>query len=331
LQTFVALPAWAVAIAFMTLIAVVNFRGVGESVRANVVLTCVEVAGLLIVVGVGAYGISRGASEPARLTEFDTTGQSALIAVTSAAALAFLAMVGFEDSVNMAEECVDPVRHFPKALLGGLAVAGVLYLLIAIVSSLLVPTDVLAAAGSGALMEVIKVGAPAFPLTLFAIIGLFAVSNSALINMLMASRLLYGMSNERIVPQVFGTVHPRRRTPWVSILFTTAIAVLLVSSLDVDRLGGTTSLLLLVVFTIVNVACLVLRRDRVSHNHFRAPTAIPALAAACCAYLASPLSGRPSDEYVVAGLLLVLGLLPWTVNRLVLGRTPQTPTRATRR
>ena len=103
--------------------------------------------------------------------------------------------------------------------------------------------------GSGALLRVLEVGAPAFPQALFAGIGLIAVINSALINMLMASRLLYGMANESIIPRPFGVVHPRRRTPWVAIVFSSAIAYLLVLTADVGLLGGTTSLLLLGVFT----------------------------------------------------------------------------------
>src|SRR5690606_2456033 len=116
---------------------------------------------------------------------------------------------------------------------------------------------------------------------------------------LMASRLVYGMAHERIIPGVFGVVHPLRRTPWVSILFTTVIAAVLVSTVDLAILGGTTSLLLLVVFTIVNVAVLVLRREKVAHKHFRTPTFIPVLGAVTCAYLASPLTGRPPREYLV--------------------------------
>lgn len=114
--------------------------------------------------------------------------------------------------------------------------------------------------------------------------------------MLMRSRLLYGMSNECIVPRALGTVHPLRRTPWASILFTSVIAIILVSTVDIGVLGGTTALLLLVVFAIVNVAVLVPRKEKVNHPHFRAPTLIPALAALFCLYLVSPLSGRPARD-----------------------------------
>jgi amino acid transporter len=243
-------------------------------------------------------------------------------------------MVGFEDSVNMAEECHDPARIFPKALLAGLGAAALIYVLVAITSSLLIPADRLAAARSNALLEVIQVGAPAFPLRVFAFIGLFAVVNSALINMLMASRLLYGMANERILPRAFGIVHPFRRTPWVAILFTTAIAAILVATAGpngVARLGGTTALLLLVVFTIVNIAVLVLRRETVSHRHFRAPTWTPLLAAVLCGYLAVPvLSGRPASDYYTAGALLAVGLVLWVINRLIIGRVEFDPQKLTK-
>ena len=113
----------------------------------------------------------------------------------------------------MAEETTDLQRTFPRAMLLGLAVTGVIYLLVAVLAPALVPATDLAAAGSGALLRVLEAGAPAFPQAVFAGIGLIAVINSTLINMLMASRLLYGMANEGIIPRPFGAVHPRRRTP----------------------------------------------------------------------------------------------------------------------
>jgi len=243
-----------------------------------------------------------------------------LLAITSATALAFFAMIGFEDSVNMAEECTAPAKIFPRAMLLGMGAAGLIYVLVTLTASLLVPADRLAAVQSDALFEVVKIGAPDFPLGLFAIIGLFAVINSALINMLMASRLVYGMAGEGIIPPVLGSVHPTRRTPWISIVFTSAIAVVLVSFVPLASLAGTTSLLLLAVFTLVNIACLVLRRHSVEHRHFRAPSWSPWLGALLCAFLATPLSGRDPNNYLLAGVLLAIGVLLWLVNRLFVRR-----------
>ncbi|GAA1262628.1 APC family permease [Saccharothrix xinjiangensis] len=316
-----AVSATLVAILFILGLAAINFRGVSESVKANVVLTCIELSGLLIIIVIGLFAVLSGDGDASRLTQVDPApGQGVLVAITSATALAFFAMVGFEDSVNMAEECRDPVRIFPRAMLWGMVVAAVIYVLVAITSSLLIPSDELAEAGSSALLRVVEVGAPGFPLWLFSLIGLFAVINSALINMLMASRLVYGMANERIIPKSFGTVHPFRRTPWISIVFTSGIAIILVSTADIAKLGGTTSLLLLVVFTVVNVAVLVLRKEKADHKHFRAPTWAPVLGAVTCAYLASPLSGRPWDDYRIALYLLGAGVVLWLINRVVHGK-----------
>ena len=302
------------ALAFITLVGLVNFRGVSESVRVNVLLTCVELTGLLIIICIGAWALTRGAGDTSRLLEFDTAeGQTGFGAVTAATALAFFAMVGFEDSVNMAEETKDPVRIFPKVMLLGLCITGVIYILVSISSvALVTPEDL--GEGDAPLLKVVAAGAPDFPVGVFAFITMFAVANSALINMLMASRLLYGMSRQRVLPRFLGKVHRRRRTPWAGILFTTAIAFGLIFFADLAALGGTTSLLLLCVFTVVNVAVLVLRKDPVDHAHFRAPTALPVIGAVACAYLASPLSGRASADYRIAAVLTVIGVGLWVVT-----------------
>jgi len=331
LKEFIELPTWAVAGVFILGLALVNFRGVGESVKANVVLTIIELSGLLLVIGVGLYAVLlQGQGDASRLTQIDPGDSTVLLAITGATGLAFFAMVGFEDSVNMAEECHDPPRIFPRAMLLGMGVAASIYVVIAVLSSLLVPAADLEEAGSGALLLVLEVGAPGFPLGVFAVIGLFAVINSALINMLMASRLLYGMANERVIPSVFGRVHEGRRTPWVAIVFTSVIAVILVASADITLLGGTTSLLLLAVFTIVNIAVLVLRRRPVEHDHFRAPSWSPWLGILLCGFLVTPLSGKSPKEYLVAGILLLVGVVLWAINHVVVGKVDVDPERFTK-
>ncbi|WP_077729960.1 APC family permease [Methylocaldum sp. 14B] len=324
LQPFAPWPVLPVAVGFLLVLGLINFRGVAESVKINMVLTGVEISGLLIVIAIGVYAAGSGQGEPSRLLEFDTEDRNLLLSISAATSLAFFAMVGFEDAVNMAEECRDPAQIFPRSLLSGLIAAALIYELVALTASLLIPAETLSAARSDALLKVVAVGAPAFPLKVFAGIGLIAVINSALINMMMASRLLYGMANERILPPVFGAVHPTRRTPWVSILFTTAIAVGLVVTAGEDgvrKLGGTTALLLLCVFTGVNIACLVLRREKVEHAHFRAPPGTPVLGAIFCGYLALPvLSGRPASDYAISLALLGVGIVLWGVNRWWIGR-----------
>ncbi|WP_460933404.1 APC family permease [Phycicoccus ginsengisoli] len=317
----------AVALGFMALVAVVNFRGVGESVRANVVLTLVELSGLLLVIMVGFWALFDGRTDFSRTVVFDSpSDKSAFLAVTAATSLAFFAMVGFEDSVNMAEETHDPVRNFPTMMISGISITGLIYVLVALFAVAIVPVEELGRSDTP-LVSVVRAAAPSVPVdTLFPFISMFAVANSALINMLMASRLLYGMARQEVLPPFLGKVHSGRRTPYLSILFTTAIAlgliVLVTTRSDSDvvaALGGTTALLLLGVFTLVNVCVLVLRRDAVDRKHFVAPTALPVVGALCCAFFVGPWTGRKTVQYEIAGWLLALGvvlwLLTWVANR----------------
>ncbi|GAA1007496.1 MULTISPECIES: APC family permease [Streptomyces] len=313
------LPPTLVALLFILALAALNLRGVSESVKTNVVLTLVELTGLLVILVVGAWAVLTGEGEPSRLGEFQAegTGYALITSVLGATALGFFSFVGFEDSVNMAEETKDPVRTFPRAIFTGVAVTGAIYVLVALFSSLLVDYRVLEGS-SGPLLEVVKAGGIGFPPKLFALIALFAVTNSALINIMMASRLCYGMANERILPRAMGRVLPRRRTPVVSIVFVTLLAAGLVSTGEIAGLGDTTAFLLLCVFAVVNIAVLVLRRDRVAHEHFRAPTVLPVLGAITAVLLASPLSERPVDVYIRAGVLLVVGIGLWGLNKAVM-------------
>ena len=201
-----------VALLFMAMLAAVNLRGVGESVKLNVGLTIIEISGLMLVILVGLWAFTGGGADVdfSRVVAFDTaTDKNAFMAVTAATSLAFFAMVGFEDSVNMAEETKDPVRVFPKALLTGLSIAGVVYVVVAIVAVALVPVGVLEESDTP-LVEVVKAGAPGLPIEdILPFISMFAVSNTALINMLMASRLIYGMARQHVLPPVLGVVASR--------------------------------------------------------------------------------------------------------------------------
>ena len=317
LEQFVSLPTVLVGLGFIAVVALVNFRGIGESVKVNIVFTVIEVVGLILILAIGIAALADGIGEPSRAFEF-TDDESVPLAILGGAGLAFFALIGFEDSVNVAEETQEPSRNYPRALFGGLALAGLIYLAVSMVASMVVPTARLADS-SGPLLEVADQGPLAMNTKVFAAIALVAVANTALINMIMASRLVYGMSREGIVPRLLGRVHAGRRTPWVAILFTTAIAVILISTGDLSTLADMTVLLLLLVFTGVNIAVLVLRRDPVEHEHFRAPTVLPVIGAGVSLAL---MTTKDADIFLRAGGLLLLGVLLYLVNRALSGGGP---------
>jgi APA family basic amino acid/polyamine antiporter len=309
-----------IALGFMVLLALINLRGVGESVKFNVVLTLVEVAALTIVIGVGFYVIAQGDGSFDRVTTFENPDDKGLfLAVTAATSIAFFAMVGFEDSVNMVEETKEPERIFPRALLTGLGIAVVIYMLVAISVVTVLTSEQIADAPDGrALLEVVRIGSPDFPIDkVFPFLAVFAVANTALINMLMASRLLYGLAHQDVLPRVLGKVSPRTRAPYAGILFSTLLALALIVYVSnraeddvVVNLASVTSLLLLGVFTVVNIACLVLRGDG-RESRFRSPGITPWIAAAATAFLVGPWVDRPGIVYQIAAGLLVIGVVLW--------------------
>ena len=318
-----------VALGFMVVLALINLRGVGESVKFNVVLTLVEMAALAIVIGIGVYVVGRGEGDLSRVTVFESSSDKGLfMAVTVATAIAFFSMVGFEDSVNMVEETRDPERIFPRVMLTGLGIAVVIYMLVAMtVVAVIPPGRILESASNGEagiLLDVVKVGAPDLPIDkFFPFMTVFAVANTALINMLMASRLVYGLARQDVLPRSLGRVSHRRQAPYVAIAFTTLLALGLITyvrlsseSTVVTALSGTTSLLLLAVFSIVNVACLVLRRRDPEHSGFKAPGPVPVIGALACLYLLGPWARLEADmiQYKIAGSLLLIGVALWVVT-----------------
>src|SRR6185312_8283372 len=191
LAEFISVPTVLVAFAFLLVVAAVNSRGIGESVKVNVGFTLIELSGLLLVVVIGGAALLDGVGDPGRALEIKE-GEALLPAVMAGAGLAFYALIGFEDSVNVAEEAKDPQHDYPRALYGGLFVAGCIYLIVSALASMVVPIDTLAGS-DGPLLEVVQVGPLAVNTKIFAAIALVAVSNTALINMIMASRIVYGM------------------------------------------------------------------------------------------------------------------------------------------
>ncbi len=216
--------------------------------------------------------------------------------------------------MNVAEETTNPRRAYPRALFGGLLLASVIYLFVAFTATMVVPTQQLADS-DGPLLEVVRAGPLAIPPLVFSVFALVAVTNTALINMIMASRLLYGMAKQNIVPSPLGRVSGRQ-TPYVAIAFTTLVAFALVATGELDTLADTTVLLLLIVFTLVNICALLLRHDDVGHDYFRAPVVFPVLGALSSLLL---LTQQEAAIWLRAGVLLVVGLVLWGVNRAVSG------------
>ena len=311
LRAFVTLPTAGVVVVFLALLAALNARGISESMGANAVATIIEVGGLVLIVILGIVVIARGDGDLSRLTQLGTAEHSPISAVLAGSVLAFYAYAGFETSANVAEETKDPARSYPRALFGALVVAGLVYAGVGVAASAIVPTDQLASS-SAPLLEIVK-AAGGIPPVLFSVIALVAVANGALLTGIMSSRLAYGMARDGLLPSALERVLPQRRTPWVAILATTALSLLLALTGTIEVLASTMVLLLLVVFSAVNLAVLVLRRDEVSQRHFRAPVVLPVLGLLSCLLLATRVDAetwRYGLPFLAVGALLA-GIAAW--------------------
>lgn len=310
LATFIDVPAVPAAIVFLGLIALLNARGISESVKSNVVMTVVELSGLLLVIIAGAVAVGAGRGDLGRIGEFPDNTTPAL-AILGGAIIAYYSFVGFETSANVVEEIRDPSKVYPKALFGSLICAGLVYVLVGIASSaVLAPGDL--AESSGPLLDVVSAAGIGVPAWAFSAIALIAVANGALLTMIMSSRLTFGMAEQGLLPHPFARVLPRRRTPWVAIAATTVAAMALTLVGDLATLAETVVLLLLVVFISTNVAVLMLRRDTVDHPHFRVWTAVPVLGVGSCLLL---LTQQTAKVWLFAGILLAVGAVLFAVSR----------------
>ena len=309
LQLFTASPPasieFATILLFLVVLGGINFWGIGQSSKANIVCTIVEASGLMLVIAVGIAFITRNV--PAETaTETIPAAWPAWTAIGQAAAVAFFAFIGFEDMVNVAEEVRSPKRNMPIAIIAALLIAGTIYIAVVSVATAVVPAGELAAS-QAPLLAVVQRAAPAIPAWLFTAIALFAVANTGLLNFIMASRLLYGMSQQGLVPGWLGQVHSKTQTPHWSIAIVFLAAFALAVSGTLVYLAGTTSVLLLIVFLSVNIALVeIKRRSRGLRRGFRVPVVIPITAAAASAVL---IFFVPPQSLLSAAIVIALGIL----------------------
>ena len=246
--------------------------GIAESAMLAALFTLFEIGGLLLVAWVAfpdsaALGSSLAAMmSPAEFVHWD--------GILLGGILAFYAYIGFEDMVNVAEEVREPERNLPIAILAALAISTLLYMVIALVAVSAPSLEALA--NSNAPLALIYERATGSTPVAISLIALGAVINGALIQMIMASRVCYGMARQGWIPALFGKVNARTRTPVAATLAVAATVLLMALLLPVEMLARATSLLLLVVFALVNLALVRIHgKPGQPYAGFSAPRWIP--------------------------------------------------------
>lgn len=252
LHVFVEVPAWPVIVVLVLGMGALAAWGIAESVAAAVLITVIELGGLIFILFITGNHL---ADLPVRYAEFVPPADLHIWnGIILGAFLAFYAFIGFEDMVTVAEETKEPMRNVPLAILLALTTATLLYVLVALAAVLALPVDELAR--TEAPFALLYTQATGQPPTVITMISLFAVVNGALIQNIMASRILYGMSREGWLHESLGRVHPVRRTPLLATALVTLVTLVLALWLPLVTLAKATSFITLVAFSLINLALL---------------------------------------------------------------------------
>jgi len=252
------------ALALIFIMSFVNFWGIKESARINVIFSIVEIAGLVFIVLLalffGHYGSVNYLEMPHGIT-----------GTLSAAALIFFAYIGFEDLANISEEVKDARKNVPKALLASVVITTVIYVLVGMAVVSLVGWEELAASKAPLALAVSSVfGEGGF--WLMSIIALFATANTVLIGLIVGSREMYGMSRDDSLPKMLSRIHRKRRTPWIAVIATAIFAMAFVLFGHINIVASITDLGTFYIFIFVNAAAIALRyRMPKAKRMFRTP------------------------------------------------------------
>jgi len=264
LREFVGVSQQAGALTLIGLCAAVALTGIKYSARFTIILSLVEVGGLLLVIGVGAPHIG-----DVNLLESSSTS-----GILRGAALVFFAFIGFDEVVTLAEETRNPHRTIPLAVLTALAVSTVLYVLVAIAAVSAVGAGDLASA-ERPLALVLEETFGGGSVTVISVIALLATTNTALMMLTAGSRVAYGMASAGALPQALATVGAGSGVPWPAVAGCAAVAALLVLPGDIAVMAGATDAAIYFVFLAVNLSVIALRfRRPTASRAFRTPVSV---------------------------------------------------------
>jgi amino acid transporter len=248
LKVFVPIPDQLAVVLVVVLFAGVAVWGITESMLISGLITLIEIAGLLLVIFLSGDSLSALPEKAGDI--FLPVSINEVLAVVSGAFIAFYAFIGFEDMVNVVEEVKDPANVMPKAIRLVIVVATVLYILIAIIAVLSLPIDRLSAS-TAPLTLLIESGGD-FGVKLIAAIGVVAIVNGVLIQIIMAARVVYGMTVQYRGPNFLSYVNPVTKTPVTATVIIAVLVMLFALFFPIVFLAKLTSFIILLVFSAVN-------------------------------------------------------------------------------
>ena len=255
LQTFIPIPDWAAIVLISIALGLLAAWGIGQSVMAAAIITLVEVGGLMVIIWVARDEFS---TIPLRSHELMPGFDGVVwLGILSGSFLAFYAFIGFEDMVNVAEEIKDVENTLPRAIIITLVLTTLIYFLVTLVAVLSIPPAELGQQ-KAPLSYIYEIKSGADP-AVISLISIFAILNGGLIQIIMASRVLYGMSRQSLAPKALrfmADINPRTQTPIKATASVIVLVCVLALSFAIESLAETTSLMILIIATLVNASLL---------------------------------------------------------------------------
>ena len=281
-QLFTDMPQQLLTAFIVITMGIVAFWGIKQSVIVAAVVTIIEIGGLIMVIYWGSFVAEASGVNLEQMVPPLIGGH--WFGIGTASLLAFYAFVGFEDMANVAEEVKNPVKTMPRAIMLTLILATLLYLGTAVATITSVPLNLLSS--SEAPLMLVFQGASLTTQKVFSVVAIFATINGVLIQIIMASRVLYGLADRDHLPKIFSWVSTRTKTPLVSIIFVVSVIVVLSTTMPIGRLAQYTSQIVLIVFILVNCALVRLKfKNAQKGDFFEVPVIVPILGIITCMLL----------------------------------------------
>ena len=260
-----------IVISFILFIGFVCAWGISQSVMLASIMTVVEIIGLLIILYVGRDAF---ALMPSKMVDMVPPLETPIWAgILMGSFIAFYAYLGFEDIVNVAEEAIKPRINIPLAIIISLIVTTLFYILISMVAVLLISSEELAMSDAPLAMLYEKTTGQS-PI-IITIISLISVINGALIQVIMASRVLYGMSRKKWLPQKIGEINATTHTPLIATIIITGLILFFALVFPLLSLAKITSFITLIIFMLINFALLKIKLSKREHDGFTVSIWIP--------------------------------------------------------
>ena len=261
---FEAAPIVAVALVLIGVLSALNFIGIEESSRLNIVFTIIEASGLLLIVVLGIPYLGR--------VDY-LEAAAGFQGIIKASTLIFFAYLGFEDIVNLAEEAKNPKEDMPKALVLSVIITAIFYVFVALAAVSLADWQDLGSFYSPLALAASKAMGESASLVM-SVIALFATSNTVLILLIVTSRMIFGMSRDRSLPHGLARISGRG-TPWVAILISMLLSAVFVLFGNIEFVAEVTNFGTFVTFASVNLSAIWLRIRRPSWERpFKTPGSV---------------------------------------------------------